>query len=30
MDYLVTTGGEKGGIGVKVHTLDRYGKPIPL
>ena len=30
MDYLVTAGGEKGGTGVIVHALDRYGKPIPL
>ena len=30
MDYLVTAVSEKGGTGVKVHTLDRYGKPIPL
>ena len=28
MNYLVTAGGEKGGTGVRVHTLDRYGKPI--
>ena len=27
-DYLATAGGEKGGTGVRVHTLDRYGKPI--
>ena len=27
-DGLVTAGMEKGGTGVRVHTLDRYGKPI--
>ena len=30
LGFYNAAGVEKGGTGVKIHTLDRYGKPIPL